>query len=188
MLAYLAGGIEYSPDKGKAWRASITPFLRSLGHEVYDPAEDEQKNLTEAERADFRGWKSADLPRFQKTVRKIIDWDLDIIARCDYVVAFWDDSAQRGAGSSAELTVAYRRDIPVLLVAGMDVEKISGWVLGCATEVFVDFEGLRKYLWTQQVDAQPPREGCACCNARGEPCPATSSNNPLKARPAKANT
>ena len=39
MLAYLSGSIEYSPDHGKAWRAVLTPFLGSLGHDVYDPAE-----------------------------------------------------------------------------------------------------------------------------------------------------
>ena len=55
MLVYLSGSIEYSPDHGKSWRAEISPFLRSLGHEVYDPAEDEKKNLTDVERHEFRG-------------------------------------------------------------------------------------------------------------------------------------
>lgn len=41
MMFYLAGSIEYSPDLGKGWRAEITPLLKSLGHRVYDPAEDE---------------------------------------------------------------------------------------------------------------------------------------------------
>ena len=88
MLAYLSGPIEYSPDHGKAWRAELTPFLRSLGHDVYDPAEDEKKNLTEIERQEFRGWKHTDLPRFQQTIRKIIAYDLDWIEhRSDYNVA-----------------------------------------------------------------------------------------------------
>ena len=46
MFFYLAGSIEYSPDLGKGWRAQITPVLKALGHEIYDPAEDEMKNLT----------------------------------------------------------------------------------------------------------------------------------------------
>ena len=72
MLAYLSGSIEYAPDNGKSWRAEITPFLRGLGHDVYDPAADEQKNLSDDEVRNFRSWKSRDLPRFQCTVRKII--------------------------------------------------------------------------------------------------------------------
>jgi hypothetical protein len=47
MFFYLAGSIEYSPDLGKGWRAAITPVLKALGHEIYDPAEDEMKNLTD---------------------------------------------------------------------------------------------------------------------------------------------
>ena len=72
MLIYLAGSIEYSPDLGKGWRAEITPLLKSLGHDVYNPAEDEMKNLSEIEVGQFRSWKHSDLPRFQETVRKII--------------------------------------------------------------------------------------------------------------------
>ena len=75
MRAYLSGSIEYSPDLGKGWRAQVTPFLRALGHDVYDPAADEKKNLTDEEVREFRGWKTADLVRYQATVRKIIDFE-----------------------------------------------------------------------------------------------------------------
>ncbi len=147
MLIYLCGAIEYAPDKGKGWRAALTPFLRELGHEVYDPAEDERKNLDDTELREFRGWKRSDPERFRRTVRKIIAWDLDWIEqRADCVVAFWDEYAPRGGGSGAELTVAHRRGIPVYLVAGMPVEQISGWILACATEVFSDFRQLQNYL------------------------------------------
>jgi len=147
MLAYLAGSIEYSPDHGKAWRAALTPFLRSLGHDVYDPAEDEKKNLTEVEHSEFRGWKHSDLPRFQQTIRKIIAYDLDWIEhRSDYVVAYWDEYASRGAGSQAELSLAHRRGIPVYLVTELPVGNVSGWILGCASEIFSSFEGLKAFM------------------------------------------
>jgi hypothetical protein len=147
MLVYLCGAIEYSPDHGKAWRGEITPFLLALGHDVYDPALDEKKTLSDEEVQDFRKWKDSDLLRFQGTVRKIIDYDLDWIERkCDYIVAFWDEYAGRGAGSQGELTLAYRRGIPVYLVSAVPVSQISGWILGCATEVFRDFDGLKRHL------------------------------------------
>jgi nucleoside 2-deoxyribosyltransferase len=147
MLFYLAGSIEYSPDLGKGWRAEITPLLQSLGHEVYDPAEDEKKNLTEIEVREFRSWKSTDLPRFQQTVRKIIAYDLDLIERqCDAVVCYWDRHAGRGAGTQGELTFAHRLGIPVYMICGMPVEEISGWLLACATEVFTDFDGFRNFM------------------------------------------
>lgn len=59
MLAYLCGPIEFAPDGGKLWRRKLTPFLHNdLGHRVYDPAEDEKKNLTDEEIDSFRDWEA----------------------------------------------------------------------------------------------------------------------------------
>jgi len=146
MLAYLSGSIEYSPDHGKAWRAEITPFLRSLGYQVYDPAQDEKKNLSDEEVREFRRWKTSDLPRFQRTIRKIIAWDLDWIERSDCVVCYWDEFAGRGAGTQGELTFAHRAGIPVYLVCGVPVEQVSGWILGCASAVLTSFNELKTVL------------------------------------------
>lgn len=147
MLFYLAGSIEYSPDLGKAWRASMTPMLKSLGHDVYDPAEDEIKNLTEVEAREFRSWKKNDLARFRRTVQKIIAYDLDLIEhRCDAIVCYWDRYAGRGAGTQGELTFAHRLGIPVYLICSVPIEEISGWLLGCATEIFSGFEEFFSFM------------------------------------------
>lgn len=147
MRVYLSGSIEYSADLGVSWRAELTPFLRSLGHDVYDPAADVRKNLTHEEVRDFRKWKTTDLPRFQATLRKIIAWDLDWIEqKTEYLICFFDAAAQRGAGTQGELTVAHRAGIPVCLVLGLPIEQVSGWILGCATRVFTDFQQLRTFL------------------------------------------
>jgi len=147
MFFYLAGSIEYSPDLGKGWRAQITPVLKALGHEIYDPAEDEIKNLTPIEASGFRAWKQSDLPRFRRTIQKIIAYDLDLIEhQCDAIVCYWDQYAGRGAGTQGELTFAHRMGIPVYLVCGMPVEQISGWLLGCATEVFANFEEFHEFM------------------------------------------
>jgi hypothetical protein len=158
MLFYLAGSIEYSPDLGKGWRAQITPLLKSLGHSVYDPAEDEKKSLTETEMREFRLWKTSDLPRFQRTVRKIIEYDLDLIEhKCDAIVCYWDCHAGRGAGTQGELTFAHRLGIPVYLICGVPVGEISGWLLGCATEVFLDFDRFRKFMSSRAMPADSSR-------------------------------
>jgi len=93
---YLAGAIEHSADGGRKWREDLAAFLREeLGHQVYDPAADEKKNLTDEELAGFRRWKLEDGDRFREVVRKIIAWDLDHIeADTDYLVAFWDPPPQ----------------------------------------------------------------------------------------------
>ena len=146
MLIYLSGSIEYAADLGKSWRAEIAPFLRALGHQVYDPAADEKKNLDEDEVGEFRRWKVSDLSRFQQVLRKIIAWDLDWIDKSGAVVCYFDEAAARGAGTQGEITHAHRQGIPVYLVLGMPQEKISGWVLGCATQVFASFNDLKNVL------------------------------------------
>ncbi len=147
MLAYLCGPIEFASDGGRLWRRKLTPFLRDqLGHRVYDPAEDEKKNLSEEEVANFRAWKKSDVERFRRVVRKIIHFDLDLIEnKADYLICFWDDSAQSG-GTPAELTVAYRKGIPVYLVTQLAAEEISGWMLACADQVFASIEDLKTFL------------------------------------------
>jgi nucleoside 2-deoxyribosyltransferase len=150
MLAYLCGPIEFAADGGKMWRRKITPFLHNeLGHRVYDPAEDEKKNLTDEEAAHFREWKQTDVERFRRAIRKIIQFDLDIIEnKADYVICYLigDGATTTSGGTSSELTFAYRRGIPVYIVTDEDTERISGWMLACADRVFSTVEELKKFL------------------------------------------
>ena len=148
MLAYLCGPIEFAPDGGKLWQRKLAPFLRdALGHRVYDPAEDEKKNLTDEEVAHFREWKKTDLERYRRVVRKIIHFDLDLIEnKADYLICFWDESAAQSGGTPAELTAAYRKGIPVYLVSELPPEQISGWLLACADQTFSSVDALKKFL------------------------------------------
>lgn len=150
MLAYLCGPIEFAADGGKLWRRKLTPFLHNeLGHRVYDPAEDEKKNLTEEEAGNFRDWKRTDIERFRRVLRKIIQFDLDIVEnKADYVICCLNGQAAvvLSGGTSSELTFAHRRGIPVYLVTDIAMEDISGWVLGCADRVFANVDELKKFL------------------------------------------
>ena len=159
MLAYLAGAIEYAPDGGRGWRREIGAFLRDgLAHAVYDPAEDERKSLSEEEQRNLRAWKTADLGRFQQAVRKIIAFDLDVVRRADYVVCFWDESGLRGGGTSAEVTFAHIWGVPVYLVSSLPIQQLSGWVLGCCSEVFRDFAGLKGFLRKRYAPGAPAEQ------------------------------
>jgi hypothetical protein len=151
MLGYLAGSIEFSHDQGKGWRRMLRAFMQDvLSHEVYDPAEDEKKNLSDEESVNFRLWKMSNFGRYRETVRKIIDFDLDLIEnRVDYVVCFWSKQSALGGGTPAELTLAYRKRIPVYLVTEVPYENMSGWILSCAEQVFQDFESLKSFLISQ---------------------------------------
>ncbi len=148
MLAYLCGPIEFADGGGKLWRRKLTPFLREgLGHRVYDPAEDEKKNLTGEESANFRAWKQTDVERFRRVVRKIIQFDLDLIEnKADYLICYLDQSAGQSGGTPAELTAAFRKGIPVYLVTPVNVSEISGWMIACADRIFSTIEQLKEFL------------------------------------------
>jgi nucleoside 2-deoxyribosyltransferase len=150
MLAYLCGPIEFAADGGKMWRRKLTPFLHNeLGHRVYDPAEDEKKSLTDDEAAHFREWKETDVERFRRVVRKIIQFDLDILEnKADYLICFLsgDGAAATSGGTSSELTFAYRKGISVYLVTDQGIGEISGWMLACADRVFANVDELKKFL------------------------------------------
>jgi hypothetical protein len=129
---------------------------------VYDPAQDEDKNLTTEEAAHFREWKATNPEGFRRVVRKIIQFDLDLIEnQTDYLICYWKDSMARSGGTSAEMTAAFRKGIPVYLVTPVPLEQISGWMLGCADRVFASLEDLKEFLlarYGREKQSQPREE------------------------------
>jgi nucleoside 2-deoxyribosyltransferase len=150
MLAYLCGLTEFAADGGKMWRRKLTPFLHNdLGHRVYDPAENEMKGLTDEEASHYMDWKQTDVERFRRVVRKIIQFDLDIIEnKADYVICYLsgDGAVAAGGGTLSELTFAYRKGIPVYLVTDAGVAQISEWMLACANRLFLNVDELKRFL------------------------------------------
>ena len=148
MFAFLCGAMEYAPDGGCVWRAEMRLWLQdNLGHRVYDPCEEAHRILSEEDLRALPAWKASDFERYSKTMRFIVNHDLDVMEKeADYVVCLWDEAAARGAGTQGEVTAAHRKGIPVYLVTDMAVQQIGGWLLGCVDKVFPDFDGLKAFL------------------------------------------
>ena len=148
MLAYLCCSLDSAGDDAKLWRRKLAPFLRDqLGHRVYDPAENPSRNLTEEEAANFHHWKATDLDRFRRVMRKMIAFDLDLVEnKADYLICYWDAAAGTPPGTPSELTIAYRKGIPVYLVVSVPIEQIGDWALGCSDQLFSSVEDLKGFL------------------------------------------
>ncbi len=148
MKAYLAGAIEHAPDDGAVWRRRVTRMLADrLGHTVYDPTIEEHDILEDGEAGSFRALKTGDPERFRQTVRKLIDHDLrTLTSDVEYVICLWDEHVKHGAGTQGEVTLAYHRGIPVYLVTAMAPDQVSGWILGCSSGIFRNFEELVEFL------------------------------------------
>jgi hypothetical protein len=150
MLAFLCGGMEFSPDGGREWRERSRLWIEeNLHHRVFDPTMEARRIMSAEEFENFQGWKNNDIDRYRRLMRFIIRHDLEVIAtQADYVVCYWDAAAAHGGGSHSELTMAHHKGLPVYLVTEMPLEDISGWVLGCADRLFPDFEQLESFLAT----------------------------------------
>jgi hypothetical protein len=149
MHVYLSGGMEYALNEGKDWRLDIENWIqKSLKHKVFNPNVASDQYLRKVlHKNNFRSLKSTNIETYIKIVQKFVIQDSkEIATRSDYVICYWDMSAQRGAGTKGELTIAKYFMKPVYLVTQVPKEKIPGWVLGCVTEFFSSFEDLKEYL------------------------------------------
>jgi hypothetical protein len=147
--AYLSGGMEYAKNEGIDWRNDIGSWVyKNFGHTIFNPNIESEKYLAKSlPNKNFRSLKSTDIESYTKIVRQFVIMDSkEIATRSDYVICYWDHSAQRGAGTKGELTIARYFNKPVYLVTRMSKENIPGWVLGCVTEFFTSFEQLKEFL------------------------------------------
>jgi hypothetical protein len=141
--------MEYASDEGRDWRRELQKWLHEeLGWEVFNPNEESERFVrTHLDGIDFRRLKQEDPTRFIQAVTKIVQHDCDEIAkRTDIVVCYWDESAARGAGTKGEITIARYFRKPVYVVTTIPAEEIPGWVLGCTTRMFADFDELKGFL------------------------------------------
>lgn len=147
--AYLSGGMEFAENNGADWRTEVETWLKErLDHTCFNPVAASERFLGSRHPGiDFRYSKLNDFSVHKKIAREIIQLDSrEIILHSDYVICYYDESAQRGAGTKGELTVAALFDKPVYFVKGMPIAGIPSWVLGCTTELFNSFGQLRNFL------------------------------------------
>jgi hypothetical protein len=149
LKVYLSGGMEYAQNEGADWRNDLEEWFRNtLGHDVFNPNRESARYLApRIHGVDFRMLKTRNVRRFVELVAGIVDLDSrEIAERSDYVVCYWDHSAQRGAGTKGELTIARYFHKPVYMVTETNPDNIPGWILGCTDRMFGSFEELKKFL------------------------------------------
>ncbi len=149
LRTYLSGGMEYAFKEGVDWRNMMEVWVKEeLHHSVFNPNSESEKFLRRRlPKTDLRRLKFTNLGRYQRIVRGIVKVDSEEIAkRTDYVICYWDRSAQRGAGTKGELTIAKLFNKPVYMVTRMQKTSIPGWILGCTSEIFRSFGELKIFL------------------------------------------
>ncbi|MBA4311098.1 MAG: hypothetical protein C0417_00555 [Chlorobiaceae bacterium] len=149
MKVYLSGGMEYADGEGVNWRKEMQEWLQNKHkHTVFNPnVESDNFFATKYPNIDFRDIKKTNIELYQEIVRHLVDIDCKEIAdHSDYVICYWDEGAAKGAGTKGELTMAKYFGKPVYLVTSFQLYDIPGWVLGCTSNIFKDFEELKQFL------------------------------------------
>jgi hypothetical protein len=141
--------MEYAKNEGVDWRSMMEKWIvQELGHSVFNPNVESERYLNKKlPKASLRELKFSDIDKFQSIVRGIVKLDSEEIAkRSDYIICYWDRSAQRGAGTKGELTIARFFNKPVYMVSNIQRTNIPGWILGCTSEMFESFAELKNFL------------------------------------------
>jgi len=151
MIAYLSGAMEFSNDEGASWREEITYWLdNDLGHDVFNPVIESQLLVDRHGAKSYREWKNQDINRYIDFIKKCVNRDIEIVRKhCDYLICLWDEHVLKGAGTHAEVTIAYECNKPVYLVNKLPSKDLSGWIMACSTEIFPDFNILKTFLAKQ---------------------------------------
>ena len=149
MRAYLSGGMEHAKNRGASWRSSLERWLaNTLSHDSFNPVRASDEFLAARyPGVNRRRLQEHDLEEFRIMLGQIIDLDLRALEKqCDYCICYWDRSAQEGAGTKGEITLAKYLGKPVYLVTELPLKNIPGWVIGCSSEIFSSIPRLKKFL------------------------------------------
>ena len=151
MKAYLSGAMEFAKNEGASWREEMTFWLdRKLAHSVYNPVVESQSIMKEYNAEDYREWKNSDSKKYANFIRVCVDRDIKAVRNSvDYLICLWDESVFKGAGTHAEVTLAYDCKKPVYLINKIGVSDLSGWIMACSSEIFTDFDELKLFLLDQ---------------------------------------
>lgn len=162
---YLAGSMQYAENLGADWRLKLTPILDKLGVKVYDPVKLEGEKLKNvnihtlpAKCIDritgkefkpeywhdlMRSEKPAHVERCQRIMSMIKKFDLDIVAKMDFLIVYWDETARKGSGTRSEIELAHKLGIPVYVVEEV---PISAWTGQAVTKFFRNMDDLIGFL------------------------------------------
>ena len=147
---YLSGGMEYARSEGEDWRRKTEAWLKKeLSHLSFNPNTASVRFLAKKgySNSAFRALKSRNLLEYQRIVSQIVKRDTaEIVQNASYVICNWDRSAERGAGTKGEVTIAKLARKPVYVVTRIRPENIPGWILGCTTQLFSSFDDLKLFL------------------------------------------
>lgn len=147
---YLAGAIDRTEDRGKAWRESITPFLESMSVQVFNPltkASDIGIETDDVQNIKARLKSNAQYDELSEMMKIIRAVDLRLVDISDFLVVYMDLNIHL-CGTLEELFLANRQKKPILVCMAQGKKQAPDWLFGTIPHemIFDNWDELRGYL------------------------------------------
>ena len=148
MKAYLSGAMEFAENEGASWRNELTIWLKNtINHKAIDPVIESANIVKENNAENYREWKQSEPKKYARFIQLCVKNDIEIVReKADYLICLWDQSVIKGAGTHAEITIAYDSKKPVYLINKLPLNDLSGWIMACSSRIFTNFDDLKSYL------------------------------------------
>jgi hypothetical protein len=144
---YLSGGMQFAQDLGSGWRLLVAEQLLKRGYEPLDITAID-KAYTAKNNPVYMKHDEENFLQYKSNIRRqFIYTDIRLIKdNSDAVLAYYDESFRRGAGSFAECQLAYDLEKPLFIVSAFPALEIPGWLKALSTKYFLSFEAFYDYL------------------------------------------
>ena len=148
--AYLAGAMDRVADRGATWRDNITPFLRSLNIEVFNPMnkpsniglEDAEVHIAKIKLKEKESYD--DLSAMMKTIRSV---DLRLVDISDFLIVNLDLTVHP-CGTLEEIFWANRQKKPIIVHMVQGKKNTPDWLFGTIPHqlIFSTWDEIKTYL------------------------------------------
>lgn len=148
---YLAGAMDRVPDRGMGWREHITPVLKTLEINVFDPIKKpgaiglENEETHKVKQTLKLAKKYDQLTKIMKTIRAV---DLRLVDISDFLIVHLDTDTHP-CGTLEEIFLANRQKKPIIVHIQQGKHNCPDWLFGTIPhELFFDtWDGIISYLY-----------------------------------------
>lgn len=147
---YLAGAMDRVKDRGQGWRNKISPFLKSLDLEIFNPIskpsdiglEDKDTHNIKTKLKEMARYD--ELTAMMKTIRSV---DLRLVDISDFLIVNLDLDVHP-CGTLEEIFLANRQKKPIIIHMEQGKIKTPDWLFGTIPHqmIFSTWEEIKKYL------------------------------------------
>ena len=147
---YLAGAMDRVADRGATWRDNITPFLKQLGLDVFNPIskptdvgmEDMDTHIVKTKLKEMQRYD--ELTAMMKTIRAV---DLRLVDMSDFLIVNLDLNVHP-CGTLEEIFWANRQKKPIIIHMEQGKNKTPDWLFGTIPHqmIFSNWDEIKNYL------------------------------------------